>query len=379
MGPEALFARLAAPGVLGLEPYVPGKPLAELERELGIADSIKLASNENPLGPPAASLEAVRAAAGTIALYPDGAAWELKQALARKLSVKPAQITIGNGSNEILCLIAETFLSAADEGVHSRYAFLVYGLAIQATGARTVVADANPAAAEQPLGHCLDALRQAIRPATRLVFIANPNNPTGTWVEPDALRAFLASVPPTVLVVVDEAYADYRPNSVGVGTPGWIVEFPNLIVCRTFSKLYGLAGLRVGYAVSHQEVAALLNRVRQPFNVNTLAQVAALAALNATDHVQRSRTLNDAGLAFLRHGLQEFGWQVPVSAGNFLLADTGETAGTWYEALLRAGVIVRPVANYGLPRHLRITVGLPEQNERLLGALKQIRGRGGSG
>ncbi len=375
--PAPPFARLAAPAVLGLQPYVAGKPLAELERELGIRDSIKLASNENPLGPPAASVAALRTAAGSVGLYPDGAAWELKHALARFHGVVPTQLTVGNGSNEVLSLIAETFLGPGDEGLHAHYAFLVYGLAIQATGARTIVAPANPPEADQPLGHDLDAFRQAISPATRVVFIANPNNPTGTWLEPEALQAFIAAVPATVLVVVDEAYADYQPAGTGQATPGWISRFPNLIVCRTFSKLYGLAGLRVGYAISHPEVAELINRVRQPFNVNALGQVAAISALGAGDHVRQSRLLNGAGLRQLRDGLRRFGWQVPVSAGNFVLADTGETAGTWYEALLRQGVIVRPVGNYGLPRHLRITVGLPEQNERLLAALGEIRDQGG--
>ena len=371
------FAMLAAPGVRGLEPYVPGKPVAELEREFGISNSLKLASNENPLGPPAASLAALRAALGDVALYPDGAAYDLKQALATHLGVSPRQLTIGNGSNEILSLLAETFLTAADEAVYSRYAFVVYSLAVQAAGATARVAPAHASDQQQPYGHDLSAFGDCINERTRLVFIANPNNPTGTWLAATDLRRFLAALPPHVLVVLDEAYGDYVAAPDRPDTVNWLETYPNLILCRTFSKMYGLAGLRVGYAISHPDIADLINRVRQPFNVNALAQVAALAALGASEHVERSRSLNRDGMAQLRSGLDDFGWTVPPSAGNFVLADTGGPAQPWYSGLLRSGVIVRPVANYGLPRHLRITVGLPEQNERLLQALRQLHRTGG--
>ncbi len=373
------FAPLAASGVRALEPYVPGKPIAELEREYGISNAIKLASNENPLGPPEQSREAIRANLAGVALYPDGAAFELKRGLAAHLGVAPERITVGNGSNEILSIIAETFLSPAEEAVYSEYAFVVYRLAVQATGAVARVAPANPAQGSQPLGHALGALRALINARTRLVFIANPNNPTGTWLPPGDLQAFIADLPRHVLVVLDEAYLEYMPADECPVTLDWLAAFPNLIVCRTFSKMYGLAGLRVGYAISHPGVAELLNRVRQPFNVNGLAQAAALAALDARDHVARSQDVNRHGLAQLRTGLMEFGWSVAPSAGNFVLADTGEPAGPWYEGLLRAGVIVRPVASYGLPQHLRITVGLPEQNDGLLQALGQLRQRGVGG
>lgn len=370
------FAPLAAPGVRVLQPYVPGKPMAELEREYGIRDALKLASNENPLGPPEQSLAAIRASLAGLARYPDGAAFELKAGLAVHLGTAPECLTVGNGSNEVLSLVAETFLSPADEAVYSQYAFVVYGLAVQAAGAVARIAPANPAEDGQPLGHALGALAALVTSRTRLVFIANPNNPTGTWVSPPDLRAFIAGLPPHVLVVVDEAYIEYMPAGACPATLDWLGAFPNLIVCRTFSKMYGLAGLRVGYAVSHPEVAELLNRVRQPFNVNGLAQVAALAALDARDHVLRSQDVNQLGLTQLRSGLTDFGWSVAPSAGNFVLADTGGLAGPWYEGLLRSGIIVRPVANYGLPRHLRITVGLPGQNERLLEALGQLRQSG---
>lgn len=376
MRPDAEFASLAAPGVRALQPYVPGKPMTELEREYGITDVVKLASNENPLGAPEESLAAVRARLDGVSRYPDGAAFDLKQGLAAHLGVLPEQITVGNGSNEILSLIAETFLAPGDEAVYSEYAFVVYGLAVQATGAIARVAPANSAGGEQPLGHSLEAMSSLVTGRTRLVFIANPNNPTGTWLEPSSLRAFVDSLPGHVLVVVDEAYLEYMPSGVRPDTLAWLASCPNLIVCRTFSKIYGLAGLRVGYAVSHVGVAELLNRVRQPFNVNEVGQAAALAALGAGEHVQRSRQLNDDGMATLRAGLAAFGWPVPPSAGNFVLADTGGPAGPWYEGLLRAGVIVRPVGSYGLPGHLRITVGLPGQNSRLLRALGELRQAG---
>lgn len=376
MRPKADLAALAAPGVRGLQPYVPGKPMAELEREYGISDVVKLASNENPLGPPEASLSAIRASLASVSLYPDGAAFQLKRGLAAHLNVEPEQITVGNGSNEILSIIAETFLAPGDEAVYSGFAFVVYGLAVQAAGATARIAPANDAGGDQPLGHSLDAMEALITGRTRLVFIANPNNPTGTWLEPARLRAFIEALPGHVLVVVDEAYLEYMPPGARPDTLSWLCTCPNLIVCRTFSKMYALAGLRVGYAVSHEGLAELLNRVRQPFNVNELGQVAALAALGAHEHVLRSRQANEDGMAQLRAGLAEFGWPAPVSAGNFVLADTGGPAGPWYEGLLKAGVIVRPLGSYGLPRHLRITVGLAAQNRRFLRALGELRRAG---
>jgi len=376
MRPKPVFSTLAAPGVRGLQAYVPGKPMAELEREYGITDVVKLASNENPLGPPEESLAAIQAGLSGVSRYPDGAAFELKRGLAAHLGVVPDQITVGNGSNEILSIIAETFLGVGDEAIYSAFAFVVYGLAVQATGATARIAPANRAPGSQPLGHSLEAMSALVNERTRLVFIANPNNPTGTWLASSDLRAFIDVLPPRVLAVVDEAYLEYMAAGDRPDTLSWLGTCPNLIVCRTFSKLYGLAGMRVGYAVSHPELAELLNRVRQPFNVNGLGQAAALAALGAHDHVRRSRRANEDGMAQLRTGLTAFGWSVPPSAGNFVLADTGGPAGPWYEGLLRAGVIVRPVDNYGLPRHLRMTVGLPDQNTRLLRVLHDLRQAG---
>lgn len=377
MPPPVPFDPACAPGVRGLEPYIPGKPMAELEREYGIRDAIKLASNENPLGPSAAAIRAMEEVLANVGLYPDGGGFELRAALAGHLGCRPEQITLGNGSNDVLVLLAETFLTPESEAVYSQFAFVVYALAVQAASARARVAPALPEGHPMALGHDLEAMAALVGPATRLVYIANPNNPTGTWLDAGDLRRFLEQLPRQVIAVVDEAYGEYVTGPGIPATLAWLEDFPNLVVTRTFSKAYGLAGLRVGYGVSHPAVAELLNRVRQPFNVNSLAQAAAVAALGDQDHVARSREMNRAGLARLARGLGELGWRCLPSAGNFILADTGGPAGPWYEALLREGIIVRPVGNYGLPRHLRITVGTPEQVERLLGALGRLTSKHG--
>ena len=364
--------------VSGLAPYVPGKPLDELERELGIQGAIKLASNENPLGPSPAALHVLREHAANVHLYPDGNGFKLKQALAQTLGVGIDSITLGNGSNDVLDLIARAFLGQ-DMGKHrgavfSEYAFAVYAISTQAVGGLAQVAQALPADhAQQPYGHDLAAMRAAITEQTRVVFLANPNNPTGTWVEKDALYAFIASVPADVLVVVDEAYIEFVdedsdfPNALA-----WLAEFPNLIITRTFSKIHGLAGLRVGYAVSHPQVAEVLNRVRQPFNVNLLAMDAAIAALSDSEHIERTRKLNSAGLAQVRAGLANLGLSALPSMGNFLCIDMRRPAHVVYDALLRQGVITRPVAGYGLPQHLRVSIGTEAENARFLEALKIV-------
>jgi histidinol-phosphate aminotransferase len=249
----------------------------------------------------------------------------------------------------------------------------VYALAVQATGATAIVVPALPAGSEQGLGHDAGAMAAAVTPATRLLFIGNPNNPTGTYLRTGELRALLEAVPPDVVVVVDEAYAEYVTAADYPDTLPWLAEFPNLVITRTFSKIHGLAGLRAGYAISDPDVADLLNRVRQPFNVNAVAQAAAVAALADPDHVERSRQVNAAGLCQLSEGLAALGWRVPPSVGNFVLVDTGGPALPVYEALLRRGIIVRPLGNYGLPNHLRITVGLPEQNARLIAAVRALQ------
>jgi histidinol-phosphate aminotransferase len=368
-------AQLAPPGVRTLAPYIPGKPLEELEREYGIRDSIKLASNENPLGPGAKALAAIAEASRQVGLYPDGSGFKLKQALARKHGCGTDCITLGNGSNDVLVLIAEAFLSPQSEAVYSQYTFAVYPIAVQATGATARVAAANPDAHAMPLGHDLAAMAQLVNERTRIVFVANPNNPTGTWVSAAALRQFIAALPEQTLVVVDEAYIEYVSEANFPDASRWLGEFPNLLVTRTFSKAYGLAGLRVGYALSHPAVADMINRVRQPFNVNTIALAAALAALDDSEHLSRSVETNRAGMAQLRTGFDALGVRHLPSAGNFVMIDCGRPAAAVYEAMLRQGVIVRPVGNYRLPNHLRVTVGTREQNERMLSALKQALGQ----
>lgn len=365
---------LAAPGVRTLAPYVPGKPLEELEREYGIRDSIKLASNENPLGPGPAALAAIAAASRQIGLYPDGAGFALKQALRRKHGCTADQITLGNGSNEALVMIAEAFLTPSDEAVYSQYGFAVYPIAIQATGALGRVAPAYAADHAMPLGHDLDAMARLVNDRTRLVFIANPNNPTGTWLEREPLLRFVDALPERTLVVIDEAYIEYVEDGSFPDASLWLKDHPNLIVTRTFSKAYGLAGLRVGYALSHPQVAGVLNRVRQAFNVNSIALAAAHAALDDRDHLQRSVTLTRAGMEQLKAGFAKLPVKQLPSRGNFVLIDCGRPVGPVYEAMLRQGVIVRPVGNYQLPNHLRVTIGSQEQNERMLAALKTALG-----
>lgn len=363
------MVQLAVPGVRSLQPYQPGKPISELEREHGVSDIIKLASNENPLGASPAALRAIKAGLGELALYPDGGGFALKQVLAEKHGVPPDWITLGNGSNDVLVLLAEAFLVPGREAVYSEYCFAVYPIAVQATGATPRVAPALNAESDQPLGHDLDAMRARINKDTRMVFIANPNNPTGTWLEQGALRAFLAAVPEHVIVVVDEAYHEY---AIELGVPDaseWLGDFPNLVVTRTFSKAFGLAGVRVGYGLSSPQIADILNRIRQPFNVNSLALVGAAAAVGDTDFIRHAVELNRAGVAQLREGLEALGVSTGPAAANFVLVDMGQPAGPVYEYLLGQGIIVRPIGNYGLPDHLRMTVGTAAQNRHLLSCL----------
>ena len=356
---------LAVRGVRGLEPYQPGKPIEELEREYGVQGAIKLASNENPLGPSPHALAALERAAKGIAGYPDGGGFALKSAIARHHGVDPQCVTLGNGSNDILELAARSFAGDGDEVVFSQHAFAVYPIVTQAVGARAVSVPARN------WGHDLDAMLRAVTDRTKLVFIANPNNPTGTWLARPALARFLAELPDRVVVVLDEAYFEYVeapdfPNGIE-----WIGKHPNLVVARTFSKAYGLAGLRVGFGVSGAALADVLNRVRQPFNVNSLAQAAALAALEDSDHLERSRRINREGMRQLTAGFRRLGLGFIESAGNFVSVELPLAGREVYERLLRRGVIVRPVDNYGMPRHVRITVGLPEENQRFLEALAQ--------
>jgi histidinol-phosphate aminotransferase len=374
---EAHPGRLATAAVRSISPYVPGKPIAELERELGVRDIVKLASNENPWGTSPQALAAMRGALEQVWLYPDGSCHELKQALSQHLSVPAECVTLGNGSNELLLLLTEAFLTPATSAVYSQYGFAIYGLVVQETGATALVTPALGADAAMPLGHDLAAMARAIRADTRMVFIANPNNPTGTWVERAALLRFIEQAPASTLIVLDEAYGEYS-HELGVADGlAWREQHPNLIILRTFSKAYGLAGARVGYAVSHPEVADVLNRLRPAFNVNSIAQVGAMAALDDQAHMRRGVAATLAELRRVSAALTALGIAHAPSAANFLLVDVRTDGRRVYEQLLRAGIIVRPMGGYGLPEHLRVSIGLPAENDRLLGALPRlIGGRG---
>jgi len=368
-----LYKELATKGVQGLTPYLPGKPIDELERELGITGSVKLASNENPLGPSGAVQKELAKEISGLHLYPDGSAHKLRHRLAQEHTLDVDQITLGNGSNDVLELIARAFLTDQSSAVYSEYAFAVYPIVVQAIGAQANIAKAYAVNHDSmPYGHDLDAILKSVDSNTKVIFLANPNNPTGTWIEPAALHRFLSEVDKKIIVVLDEAYFEYMPESLKPDSVKWLTEFSNLVITRTFSKIHALAGLRVGYALSNSEIADLLNRVRQPFNVNTMAQVAACAALDDQQHVAQSIVVNTQGLKQLMIGFDELGLSYIPSIGNFISVDMKQMAAPIYNALLREGVIVRPVANYGLPNHLRITVGNQQQNERVLLALDTV-------
>jgi histidinol-phosphate aminotransferase len=350
--------------VRAIAPYVGGKPIDEVARELDLdpATIIKLASNENPRGASPKVQAAIAAALGDLTRYPDGNGYALKAALASRLRVAPEQIVLGNGSNDVLELVTQAFLRPGDDALYSQYAFIVYPLATQARGAHGIEV------AAKDHGHDLDAMLAAITGNTRVVFIANPNNPTGTWLAGDVVERFISAVPRDVIVVLDEAYDEFLDPSERAPSTAWISRYPNLVVSHTFSKAHGLAALRVGYGVMDAAIADLLNRVRQPFNVNSLAQTAALAALEDTQYVEDSRVLNREGRRQLEAGLQALRLRYLPSRGNFVLFEAGDAMAV-YQALLRQGVIVRPVANYGLPAWLRVTVGTAQENERFLASL----------
>ena len=350
--------------VRAISPYQPGKPITELAREMGIpVDKIlKLASNENPLGMSPKAKKAVTAAISGIERYPDQ--FELIKAVAERCGLAQNQVVLGNGSNDVLDLIARVFLAPGRSAVFAQHAFAVYPLATLSTGAELI---ATPA---KHYGHDLDAMRAAIRPDTRIVWIANPNNPTGNFLPYPEVRAFLEAVPQDVVVVLDEAYNEYLPPAERVDTAAWIADFPNLVVTRTFSKIYGLAGLRVGYALASAEIADLMNRVRQPFNVNNLAIAAAVAALDDHLFVAESYELNRRGMEQLVAGLKRLGLEHIPSHGNFVTFRAGDGAAV-NQKLLKQGVIVRPIGGYGLPEWLRVTIGTEPENARFLEALEK--------
>lgn len=357
---------LAVTGVQKLVPYVPGKPIEELERELGLTGIIKLASNENPLGPSPKALAAIQNTLPDLARYPDGGGFRLKQALANKFEIKPEQITLGNGSNELLEIVARTFLTPEHEVIFSEHAFAVYPIVTQAVGAKAIEVPAIN------FGHDLDAMLASVTAKTRMVFIANPNNPTGTLLAQDTLEKFIKALPDHVICVLDEAYFEFVSAEGQSDSLVWLQDCPNLLITRTFSKAYGLAGLRVGYAFSSTEMADLLNRVRQPFNNNMLALVAAEAALNDLDHLNQTVALNQAGMQQLTKAFSSLELDWIPSAGNFVTVALNQPALPVYHALLRKGVIVRPIANYGMPKHLRISIGTAEENTIFIKALTEV-------
>jgi histidinol-phosphate aminotransferase len=350
--------------VRAISPYQPGKPITELAREMGIPVEkiVKLASNENPLGMSPMAKRAVEAAINGIERYPDQ--FDLIKAVAERCGVAQNQVVLGNGSNDVLDLIARVFLAPGRSAVFAQHAFAVYPLATLSTGAELI---STPA---KNYGHDLNAMRASIRPDTRIVWIANPNNPTGNFLPYLEVRTFLETVPPDVVVVLDEAYNDYLAPAERVDTAAWIKDFPNLVVTRTFSKIFGLAGLRVGYAIASVEVADLMNRVRQPFNVNNLAIAAAVAALDDHQFVAESYELNRRGMVQLLAGLKRLGLEHIPSHGNFVTFKVPGAAEV-NQKLLKQGVIVRPIAGYGLPDWLRVTIGTEPDNARFLEALEK--------
>jgi histidinol-phosphate aminotransferase len=358
------LAEQALAYVRAISPYQPGKPITELAREMGIpVDSIvKLASNENPLGMSPKARQAVEAALAGVERYPDQ--FELIAKLAARCGVAQNQVVLGNGSNDVLDLVARAFLAQGRSAVFAQHAFAVYPLATLSIGGELICVPAKD------FGHDLDAMLAAIRPDTRVVWIANPNNPTGNFLPYPEVRAFLEKVPADVVVVLDEAYNEYIPPEARVDTAAWVAEFPNLVVCRTFSKIYGLAGLRIGYGVTSAAVADLMNRVRQPFNVNNLALAGALAALDDEEFLQASYELNRRGMTQIVAALEKLGLTYIPSYGNFVTFKAGDAAAV-NQKLLQQGVIVRPIGGYGMPEWLRVTIGSEAENARFIAALEK--------
>ena len=359
--------------IRAIQPYQPGKPISELVRELGLDENniIKLASNENPLGTSPLALEAMLHTLNEIARYPDGSGFELKAALSERYAVSTDQIILGNGSNDVLDLAARVLLKPGGAAVYSQYAFAIYPLLTQAIGATGISVPARD------YGHDLDAMLDAITPETRIVFIASPNNPTGTLSSADELLHFLKHVSQDVLIILDEAYNEYLPQANKTDSIAWLKQFPNLLITRTFSKAYGLAGVRVGFGLAHPEVANLMNRVRQPFNVSSIGLTGALAAMNDSEFIKRVYALNRAGMLQLTEGLRNQCVEYIPSYGNFIcfrINGDNSNAEKVNHSLLRQGVIVRPLGGYGLPQHLRVSIGLASENQKFLESLENAIG-----
>ncbi|MFT7685857.1 MAG: histidinol-phosphate aminotransferase [Candidatus Azotimanducaceae bacterium] len=362
------FISLASSGIKELQPYQAGKPVDELQRELGISDIVKLASNENPFGPSEKVVAALTTVMPELSRYPDGSAYSLKKKLASFLDVDTNMLTIGNGSNDVLELLARVYLRPGMEAIVSQHSFVVYPLAIKSLGADLRVIPAKNYAQD------LEATLSAVTENTRMIFIANPNNPTGTWIGRVELTSFMERLRGDIIVVLDEAYFEYVQEAEYPDGIAMHKQFSNIVVTRTFSKSYGLASLRVGYSVSHADVADLLNRVRQPFNVNAMSLAAAIVAIDDQEHVKAAIDNNNQGMSYLTEACDKLGLTYIPSVGNFLTIDFARDAMPIYEALLREGVIVRPIGVYEMPNHLRVTIGLPSENERFVNSLVKVLG-----
>ena len=349
--------------VLGIQPYVPGKPIEELERELGLSNSIKLASNENPAGPSPAALEEIKASFSAINRYPDGAGYYLKKVLAEKLSVSEDELILGNGSNELLDITARTFMQDGDEAVMAVPSFVVYSMAVQSVGGKSIQVPLNN------YTHDLEAMSDAVTSRTKMIFIANPNNPTGTINRKVELDKMMEKVPENVLVVLDEAYYEYVSAPDYADSMKYLHSEKNILILRTFSKIYGLAGLRIGYGIAKKEILDHMNRLREPFNTNTIAQRAAVAALNDSEHVSHSRNVNEAGKRYLYNELGSIGAKYVPTEANFIYIPV-EKAMAVYEGLMKMGVIIRPMG----PNAIRVTIGLPEENKRFIDTFKTFTG-----
>lgn len=361
---EIDFNALAQPSIRNLTPYQAGKPIEELERELKITSAVKLASNENPLGASPHALAAATTAIQQTHIYPDANYFELKKILSEFLAVTPHHITVGNGSENILQIIAKAYIQQHDTAILSQYAFMTIKLILQSLGANIKTIPA------EQWGHDINGMINAIDDKTRIVFLVNPNNPTGTYVNSEKFHELIQSVPPYVLLVVDEAYSEYIQQADFPDTLSYLERYPNLIITRTFSKVYGLAGLRIGYALSSPIIADILNRARLPFNVNSIGAKAAIAAIHDQEHVQKSVLLNHQGMKQLEAGLKQLGLSFIPSLGNFITIDVGEGV-SLFQKLLLEGVIIRPLKAYDMPKHIRVTVGTYEQNQRFLTALQK--------
>lgn len=358
--------RLVSENIETLMPYTPGKPIEETERELGITNIIKLASNENSLGPSKKALKAIKKALKNLHLYPDANCYYLKEKLAKFHNVHPDQLILGNGSNDIIDLSVRTFCSPGDEVITSEMSFIMFYISAQAQNCVQKIVKMKNYTFD------LDAIKAEITDRTKMIYIANPNNPTGTYVTKNELDNFLRSIPEDIVVGIDEAYYEYVvAKDYPFDTIKYIKDRPNTIIMRTFSKIYGLAGIRIGYGITDAKLANYINRVRQPFNISTLAQVAAMAALDDKAHVRKSRKMNREGMEYLTKELTALGFTVIPSQANFLLIDLHKDATELYEKVLRLGVIVRPMKGFNMPTGIRVTIGTMEENKRFIDALKQ--------